>query len=350
VADTREIIDDARAGRLAPVYVIASDHPVLVDRVIAAVRDAAVDPGWRAFNYDVIEGKPSASRITAAANTLPMMAPRRMVMVRDLALVPADEQAALASYLDAPSPTTVLVMLTSKLDKRMKLYAAAAKKGWLHVLEAPRHPQAWIRDEAKSRGVRMAGDAVERLADAVGNDLSRLALVIDQLATYAGDRAVTADDVEDLVADTRERSVFELTDAIGAGDLPGALAAVGSLCDQRQSALGVIAMLARFVRQVGQLHAARAAGLGKGELAAAVGVPPFVVDKLAQQARRIPPAAVARAQRVLHDADRALKGQPIDAPMRTEGLTGPSVKALGRALGERVILERIVTALVGAPA
>ena len=354
MADTREIIDDARAGRLAPVYVIASDHPVLVDRVVSAVRDAAVDPGWRAFNYDVIEGKPSASRISAAANTLPMMAPRRMVLVRDVALMPAEEQAALAAYLDAPSPTTVLVMLTSKLDKRMKLYAAAAKKGWLHVLEAPRHPQAWIRDEAKARGVKMSGDAVERLADAVGNDLSRLALVIDQLAIYAGggapggagDRAVSAEDVEDLVADTRERSVFELTDAIGAGDLPGALAAVSSLCDQRQSALGVIAMLARFVRQVGQLHAARAAGLGKGELAAAVGVPPFVVDKLAQQAKRISPAAVARAQRVLHDADRALKGQPIDAPERTEGLTGPSVKALGRTLGERVILERIVTSLM----
>jgi DNA polymerase III subunit delta len=349
MADPREIIDDARAGRLAPVYVIASDHPVLVDRALAAIRDAAVEPAWRAFNYDVIEGKASASRIISAAQTLPMLAPRRMVLVRDLALLPADELAGLVPYLDAPSPSTVLVGLTSKLDKRLKLYAAAAKKGWLHVLEAPRHPAPWIRDEAKARGVKLTGDAVERLAEAVGNDLSRLALVIDQLAIYKDSGkggAVTADDVEDLVADTRERSVFELTDAIGAGDLGGALAAVASLCDQRQSALGVIAMLARFVRQIGQLHAARAAGLGKGELAAAVGVPPFVVDKLAQQGRRLAPPAVVRAQRMLHDADRALKGQPIDEPERTEGLTGPAVKALGRTLAERVILERIVTELV----
>jgi DNA polymerase-3 subunit delta len=346
VADTREIVDRARAGKLAPIYILASDHPVLVDRAVAAIRDAAVEPGWRAFNYDVIEGKPTASRITAAANTLPMMAPRRMVLVRDLAPMAAEEQAGLAAYLEAPSPTTVLVAITTKLDKRLKLYAAAAKKGFLHVLEAPRHPAPWIRDEAKARGVKIAPDAVDRLADAVGNDLSRLALVIDQLSTYAGGETVTADHVEDLVADTRERSVFELTDAIGAGDLPGALAAVGSLCDQRQSALGVIAMLARFVRQIGQLHAARAAGLGKGELAQAVGVPPFVVDKLAAQARRLSPAAVSRAQRVLHDADRALKGQPVEDVQRTEGLTGPAVRALGRQLAERVVLERVVTALV----
>jgi len=330
-----------------PVYVIASEHPVLVDRMVGSIRDAAVDPGWRAFNYDVIEGKPTAARILAAAQTLPMMAPRRMVLVRDLAPMVADEMAALVPYFDSPSPTTVLVALTSKLDKRIKLYATAQKKGYLHVLEAPRHPAPWIRDEAKARGVKMNGDAVERLAEAVGNDLSRLALVIEQLSVYAGGKAVTADDVEDLVADTRERSVFELTDAIGAGDVAGALAAVGSLCDQRQSALGVIAMLARFVRQVGQLHAGRAAGLGKGELAQACGVPPFVVDKLATQARRLGPAAVARAQRILHDADRALKGQPIDDQPRTEGLTGPAVKALGRTLGERVILERIVTDLIG---
>lgn len=356
MADTREIIDDARAGKLAPVYVIASDHPVLVDRAVAAIRDAAVEPGWRAFNYDVVEGKATASRITSAAQTLPMMAPRRMVLVRDLAPMAADELTALAGYFESPSPTTVLVALTTKLDKRIKIYAAAQKKGWLHVLEAPRQPAPWIRDEAKARGVKLAGDAVERLAEAVGNDLSRLALVIDQLGIYAGaagpggsnGKTVTADDVEDLVADTRERSVFELTDAIGAGDLGGALAAIGSLCDQRQSALGVIAMLARFVRQVGLLHAGRAAGLGKGELASACGVPPFVVDKLAQQARRLSPAAVVRAQRVLHDADRALKGQPIDEAPRTEGLTGPTVKSLGRQLGERVILERIVTDLVAA--
>jgi DNA polymerase III subunit delta len=346
VADLQQIVGDAAAGRLAPVYVLFSDHPVLIDRAVAAIRDAAVPPEWRAFNYDVVEGKPSAGRIVAAAQTLPMMAARRMVLVRDLAVVPAGELGGLVDYLAAPSPSTVLVLLTSKLDKRMKVYATANKKGFLHVLDAPRNPTAWIRGEASARGVEMAGAAVTRLADAVGNDLSRLALVIDQLAIYAGDRAVTADDVEDLVADTRERSVFELTDRIGAGDLGGALAAVSALCDQRQSALGVIAMLARFVRQVGQLHAGRAAGLGKGQLASAVGVPPFVVDKLAAQARRLPPAAVVRAQRLLHDADRALKGQPVEEPERTEGVSGGVVKALGRQLGERVILERVVGEIV----
>jgi DNA polymerase-3 subunit delta len=332
---------------LDPVYVFASDHPILVDRAVAEIRDAAVPPSMRGWNYDVIEGKATASRIAAAANTLPMMGERRMVLVRDLATLGAEELGKLVEYLDAPSPSTVLVALTSKLDKRLKFYSAAAKKKWLHVLEAPRHPAPWIREEAKARGVKIVPDAVERLADAIGSDLSRLALTLDQLAVYANGRAITVDDVEDLVADTRERSVFELTDAIGEGRLPAALAAVSSLCDQRQSAIGVIAMLGRHVRQLALVHAARARGASKQELPQIVGAPPFIVDKLSSQARRYAPEALAEASALLSQADRALKGMPLEVARGEtwEGATGTAVKALGRQLGERVILERLVTRL-----
>jgi DNA polymerase-3 subunit delta len=345
-----DLVADARAGRLAPVYVIHSEHPVLVDRAVAAIRDAAVPPTMRGFNYDIVEGKATASRILGGARTLPMMAQRRMVLVRDLALVPADEHPAIVEYVDEPSETTVLVMLTSKLDKRMKIYSTAQRRGYLHVLEAPRNPAPWIRAEADSRGVKLAGGAVDRLVEAVGADLSRLALVIDQLALYAGDRPVSADDVEDLVADTRERTVFELTDAIGAGDLRGALAAVSSLTDQRQSAIGTIAMLARHVRQLGLVQAGKAQGLGKGELAQQVGAPPFVVDKLAQQSRRFPPSALVRATRLIADADRALKGYVVEDETRVEGVSGAAIKALGRQLAERLVLERIIVSLIGGTA
>jgi DNA polymerase III subunit delta len=342
-----DLVADARAGRLHPVSILHSEHPVLVDRAVAAIRDAAVPPAMRGFNYDIVEGKATAARILGAARTLPMMGPRRMVLVRDAALIPADEHPALIEYLEKPSETTVLVLLTSKLDKRLKLFSAAAKRGLIHVLEAPRNPAPWIRAEAEARKVALRPDAVERLVDAVGADLSRLALVIEQLALYAGDRAVTGEDVEDLVADTRERTVFELTDAIGLADLRGALSAVSSLTDQRQSAIGVLVMLARHIRQLSLLHAGRAQGLGKGELAQAVGVPPFIADKLAQQARRYTPGALARATRLIADADRALKGQVIEDEMRVEGISGAAAKALGRQLADRMILERLVTEIVG---
>ena len=338
-----DVLARAQRGALDPVYLVASEHPILIDRLIAAIREAAVPAALRAWNYDVIEGSlksaGAGSRIVAAARTLPMMGPRRMVMVRDLAPLPADEAPHLIAYMAAPNPSTVLVAQTSKVDKRQKLYAAAAKHGFLHVLEAPRQVAPWIRAEAEARGVALDVRAVSRLADAVGNDLSRLALVIDQLALYAGERKVTADDVDDLVADTRERSVFELTDAIGAGDLAAALAAVSALCDQKDSAIGVVSMLARHMRQLGQVQAHGGHKMGAAQ---ALGLPPFIVDKLVTQSRRYTPASLARAGALLATADRALKGDQLVAGP----FTGFQMKALGRDLGERVILERVVTAIV----
>jgi DNA polymerase-3 subunit delta len=152
--------------------------------------------------------------------------------------------------------------------------------------------------------------------------------------------------VDELIADTRERSVFELTDAIGAADRVRALAAVNSLCDQRESAVGVVVMLARHIRQLSLAHALRAAGTPRNEWPSRLGVPPFVVDKVTAQARAYSPAALAAATRRLAEADRALKG---DQTLTTDlhAFTGPQLKALGKELGERVILERTVNEIVG---
>ena len=332
------------AEGLDPVYVLHSEHPILVERAVTAIRDAVVPPAARGFNYDIVEGKPSGGKIAALAQTLPMMAQRRMVLVRDLGLMPADDAEPLLAYFQKPNPSTVIVAITQKLDKRLKIFAAASKKGWLHVLEAPRAIAPWVREEAKARGVAIDGAAITRLCDTVGGDLSRLALALEQLGLYAGDRAVTADDVDELIADTRERSVFELTDSLGAADRKRALAAVVKLCDQRESAVGVVVMLARHVRQMSLVHAMRAQGVARGELAGRIGVPPFVVDKLIAQARCYAPRALQIATEKLAIADRALKGD-ITLDGRVHELTGPMLKALGRELAERVILEQLVNGI-----
>ena len=339
-----ELIEKGDAG-LRPIYVFHSEHPILIERAVAAIRDAAVPPAARGFNYDVIEGKPKGANIVALAQTLPMMAKHRMVFVRDLGLLPADEAEPVISYLAKPNPSTVLVAITSKLDKRLKLFAQLSKKGYLHVLEAPRQAGPWVREEAKLKGVRMDAAAMSRLIDTVGNDLSRLSLSIEQLGLYAGDRPVTSDDVDELIADTRERSVFELTDAIGAADRARALAAVASLCDQRESAVGVVVMLARHIRQLSMLHTCRAQGVPRSEWNSRIGVPPFVVDKLVAQAKAYSPEALATATQRLAIADRALKGD-ITLTTQTAQFTGPQLKALGRELAERVILERVVDGIV----
>ena len=341
-----DLLAEVGAGRLDPIYVLHSEHPILIERVVTALREAVVPPAARGFNYDVIEGKPTGARIVALAQTLPMMAQRRMIYVRDLSAMPADEAEPLLAYLAKPNPSTVVVCITTKLDKRIKLYAQLSKKGYLHILEAPRQLAPWVRAEAKHRGVQIDAAAITRLVDAVGDDLSRLALTVEQLGLYAAGRAVSSDDVDDLVADTRERTVFELTDAIGAADRPRALAAVASLCDQRESAVGVVVMLARHVRQLSLVYTLRATNVPRSSWAGMLGVPPFVVDKLTAQARSYSPASLATATQRLANADRALKGDITLTSTLGGAFTGPQIKALGKDLAERIILEHVVGGIV----
>ncbi|HET9621028.1 MAG TPA: DNA polymerase III subunit delta [Kofleriaceae bacterium] len=346
-----ELLDEVNAGRFDPMYVLHSEHPILIERVLTAIRDAVVPANARGFNYDIVEGKASAARIVALAQTLPMLAQRRLIYVRDISTLPSDDGEALLAYLAKPNPSTVIVAVASKIDKRIKLYAQLSKKGYLHGLEAPRQLAPWLRAEAKQQGVQLDGNAVSRLIDAVGHDLSRLALTVEQLGLYAGKRAVTSDDVDELIADTRERTVFELTDAIGAADRGRALAAVAALCDQRESAVGVVVMLARHVRQMALVYALRDSNVPRNSWAPTLGVPPFIVDKVISQARAYSPAALARATQQLANADRALKGDitlssTVTATSPGGAFTGPQIKALGRELAERIILERVVDGIV----
>jgi DNA polymerase-3 subunit delta len=146
--------------------------------------------------------------------------------------------------------------------------------------------------------------------------------------------------------------VFELTDAIGSGDRGRALAAVSSLCDQRESAVGVVVMLARHIRQLTMVHTLRSNGVPRPQWGAALGVPPFIVDKLIAQARGYSPYALAMATQRLATVDRALKGDltltsdPDPFGAGGGAWTGPQMKALGRELGERVMLERVVDGIV----
>jgi DNA polymerase-3 subunit delta len=225
-------------------------------------------------------------------------------------------------------------MTATKVDKRIKLFATARKAGFLWELAAPRRLRGWVEAEAESLGVTLARGAGSRLVEVVGKDVSRLAVALEMLSLYTGGAPVTAEAVDDLIAHTRESSVFELTDAIGDGDQMAALTAIASLIDQRQSALGAVMMLARHVRQLIRARLLVGAGAGTAEIASQLKVPPFIADKVAGQARRASLRGLVRSLQRLSAADRALKGQELK--MRT----------LGKSLGERVVLEELARELI----
>ena len=276
-----------------------SEHPILIERAVAAIRDAVVPPAARGFNYDVVEGKPTGARIVALAQTLPMMAQRRHGATSAISRRwPPTTPSRCSRTSHKPNPSTVVVASRSKLDKRLKLFATLSQEGLRARARgaAPARAVGARRGQARGREHRRPRRS-RRLVETVGDDLSRLALSVEQLGLYAGNRAVTSDDVDELIADTRERSVFELTDAIGAGGSRAGAARRWSRCAiSSESAVGVVVMLARHVRNLSQLsRAARAGACRATSGARGSACRRSSSTSSTQQARSYTPDALARA-------------------------------------------------------
>jgi len=305
-------------GELDPIYCLYGAERYQIDRCLAALREAVIGgkaAAFAAFNHDVFDLKETGlAAVVDTARTLPMMAPRRLVVGKGIDGVKSDDLAPLAAYAGDPNPSTCLVLVGEKLDTRFKAFQVLRKAGFLHEF-APlrdREVAGWVAREARARKLTVAPDAVAALAESAGPEMARLAGALEQLALYAGDRAITLADVEALIPETRQRSVFELTKAIGEGDVGRALRILTNMFRNREPALRVQFMLARQLRQIWRAKELMAEDASREEIASAIGVPPFFLDDFIVPARRMSRQALSRGFERLYQADKALKSSRID--------------------------------------
>lgn len=315
----RDLIGRIERGEIAPLYVLYGVERFLRERVVTALKAAVVGDGSD-LGVDLLTAREAGARgILAAARTLPMLAARRFVLVREIEGLSASDLEALIPYAKNPNPKTCLVLVGEKADQRYRFFAEVQKTGVLARFDppTPRELPGLLREEARTLGVALEPQAAERLVDALGRDLGELRAALERLALYVdgGKGAIIrASDVEDAVTFTRSRSVFELTDALGQRDTSGALAVLHRMLAGRENAHGILTMVARHLRQMWIAKEMR--GAPPAEIAAEAGVPPFVAGKLLDQARRFPEEALRRAHRAVAEADLRLKSSRLaDAPI-----------------------------------
>lgn len=328
-----------REGEPGPLYFLYGKERYLLDRAVELLRARVLDPRTRDFNYELYYGKEAgAARIAQAARTLPMMARRRLVLVRDADEMKADELAALAGYVADPAPETCLVFVAEKADQRLKFFSAFKKHGVLVKLDPlyERQLPDFVRGEAKARGVTLAPDAVTLVVGEIGAELGQLADAVERLAIYAGERKqIGAADVEAVVATTRQRSVFELANAVGAGDRAQALTMLSSMLAARESGVRIVAMLARHLRQLWITSELLQKTRDKFEIAGALGIPPFFADDIIRQARTLDGGRAKQMHAALFAADKDLKSSRLDDARILEKLVLEMTSAAASATRSR---------------
>jgi DNA polymerase-3 subunit delta len=319
-----QALQEARDGKLRPVYLVLGEESYLAASVARALREASVAGGIAGLNEDQwTAGEATAEQVVSAARTLPMMSTRRLVLVRAVERWEGRGESGkgkssssealdvVADYAKSPSPTTTLLLVGSKLDNRRRLVVLAKSEGW--IVQCDPLPRAelplFIERRARSLGNPLAPEVADLIAELAGPELAPVTDALERLCLYAGTgETITADHVADCVVRVRPASVWELVGAVGKRDLGGALSALSQVFDPSDRGLRLLSLLAWSARQLLRFEAATRAGLAGPEAAKRAGAPPFKARELADQVKRISRPELESWLELLARVDLALKG------------------------------------------
>ena len=373
-APTDRFLAEIASPHLKPGYVLAGDEAFLYGRCRAGLLATLAPPETRDFClHDLDLAETSLFEILDRAQTPSLMAPFQVFFIRGLKALytrgaKKDEFAALEAYGRRPNPQALLIFIADHLhlptdlrrmdmqDKERFDRIRETLGDWCGLVELARVSEddaaRWLQLEARLRQTEIEPDAARELVDALGADMLLIASEFEKLTLYAQGKQlavprsaesrpdgwvprITLGDVETMVLAAKQRSLYELTDAISRRDRPQALALLHGLLNAsdggEDSAIGHLYMLARTFRQMliileKNVRDSRAiwSVLWQG-----FRMPPFAADDLIRQARRYKSrAALTRALRQIARADLEIRSSPAD---------------------KRLVLERLVLALATDP-
>lgn len=224
----RSLVADARKGAFKQVYLLMGEEPFYVDMVCNAIVENCIDESEKDFNEIICYGADvNADAVITAARRYPMFAERQLVVVKEAQVMKDIED--LAVYCQNPLESTVLVicMMGAKADKRRALYKTAQKAGVVVESAALRENEMgqWITMYYRDRGLNIAPDASELLAEFAGSDLGKISVETDKMLKNLpeGVTDISAEDIERNVGISRQYSMFELNSCLSTHNAAKAL-------------------------------------------------------------------------------------------------------------------------------
>jgi DNA polymerase-3 subunit delta len=307
---------------LNPVTLIHGDERFLVDRSVRAWRDRARPPQ---LDVEVFESPGRLDELRHAIAEMPLFDPERALLVRDPPQLTgaakrggADPPERLAAILAERAPTTVICLVAhAKVpDRNPVLAAVKVMKGAIsfHPAIKGRELRAWVEHEISARGLRLGSGAVDLLIRVAGPDLGGIASELDKLVAYAAGRPLSIGDLRAAVAGDEATGLYDtLGDLLGSTPAKGA-ESIDRLLSEGRAGQYLLAILAGQIRDLVLAQAYLQSHGSASGLAAELGKPDWIADRLVRQARSVPQAIAAGWLRALHDADRKLKtGEISDA-------------------------------------
>ncbi len=247
------------ARRIAPVYVVSGDEPLLVQEACDEIRAGLRKAGYLERELFHADAKFDWEEILFSANSMSLFAEQKLIEVRMPSGKPGAKGAdALKIYVENISEGTVMLLVTAKLD------GPSQKSAWFKALDgvgqfvqiwpvAVAQMHRWIANRATRAGLRMDRDAVDALVDRIEGNLLAAIQEIERLRIISNDGHISLAHILEGVADSSRYDVFTLIDAALSQDAPRTLKIVRGLQAEGAELVYVTIMLGRELRSLAEM-------------------------------------------------------------------------------------------------
>ena len=348
-AKADRFVSDLQSRKMRPAYVFVGDEAFFRKRFRDAILEHLVPADLREFSlfeFDLAET--DLAEILDRARTPSLMAPFQVFFVRGVKNLfgrgaKEERLAAIGQYCNNPNPDAIIVFVADHIsipadvrkmeiqDKERYQRIRDIMGPYCGIVELARVEEGdavrWITDYCASRGVKIESDGARELVDALGGDMMMIANELEKLILYVGEKKrITLGDVETMVLAAKQRSLYQLTDAISSKDRVRALEVLDAILasgEGEEAAIGHIYMLAKTFRQMLIIleRNVRDQRMLWAALWQGFRVPPFAADDIIQQARRYKNRReLTRTIRLVAKADLALRSNPVSKRMVLERL------------------------------
>jgi len=321
--DAQKFYKDLEKGQLAPLYFLFGEEPYLLNQSVERFKYAVLTEGAVDFNYSLFYASDADVNVVRdAVETLPMMAARRLIILKEAQELTDKEWAELEPLIESPVESSVFVILASRIDKRKKQIRQLLDKADCVEFKKPYENQipSWINYIAQTLGLTISNDAIHLLHKLVGHHLTEIEAELKKLGEYVGQRRIEMADVAQVVSRSKEENVFDFTKAIGENDRVKALEHLVHLMDQGQNEIGIVSLVARHVRILLTLKRGMDEGLHGAKLAHYAQIPPYFLENYIDQARLWTIKKLEQTLVVLSETDKALKSSPLSSHIWLENM------------------------------
>ena len=324
-----EFHDALQSGAVGNVYIFHGEETYLMQQAVAELQSRLVPAGFEEFNYHRLAGKGlTMQEVVEAAEAMPMMAERTLVLVTDFDLFKAGEKdreeyiRLLGDLPDYVCLVFVYDLIPYKGDARTKLAGAIRQNGV--VVNFARQDQGDLVDWVRRRFRALGKDIDSRLAlDLIflcGDLMTNLIGEIEKVGAYARQKHITMGDIQAVATPQLDAVVFQMTDAIGEGKFDRAAAVLGELYQMQEPPIKIMWSLGRQMRQLYSARLVMEQGKGAQYLAGLWGLKPYPAEKLMGAARRFTLPWCRRAVLRCGQTDLAMKSTGADGEELLIGL------------------------------